>query len=255
MNMTMTGRFILFFSGCCFFLFAQAQDESIKKNNEQALSSWANQQNRKVMAGLLPTFFEKGTTKGTQFLSQNWMQGVVQLSDQRIMPKPDEMLYFNFNKFDLRLFLIDKNYKVRYYPIDSVSGFVLADTNKIYSFEKIPSISNHFFLQPLAKSEKGYSLYKRLVTTLVAANYRNEGYYTTGDKSDVYSDYEEYYLIYPDRHRYKKFYLQETAIRKALKGESALLEDFFNQYNDHITEKGLIALIDTMNDRNVIINK
>jgi len=118
-----------------------------------------------------------------------------------------------------------------------------------YSFEKIPWISNNFFLIPIIKSEKGYSLYKRLLTKLVRADYSNEGYFTTGKKFDEFIDDYEYYLVLPGNTDYRKMYLKESNIRRVLKYELALLNEFFSMHENDINEQSLIGIIQYINER------
>jgi hypothetical protein len=218
--------------------------ETEKKAQEAQVAGWQN--DSKHYAGLLPTFFEKDSAKGSQYLSLNWMRGVVELADHRIMPKRNEYLFFNFDKINNRLYLINQAGTIWSYPIDSVTGFTLGDGDKIYSFEKVSVISDRFFLSPVIKSEKGYSLYKRLITKIVQANYRNEGYYTTGEKHDEFADFFEYFLIYPDKSTFKKFYLKENAIRKIFKEVSVQPDDYVK---NPVTEESLVSMIENINEK------
>src|SRR5450631_915141 len=152
--------FILLFSLFTFSRSADAQVDSIqsrnhaeteKKAQEQQVAGWQN--DSKHYAGLLPTFFEKDSAKGSQYLSVNWMRGVVELADHRVMPKRNEYLFFNFDKINNKLYLINQAGTIWSYPIDSVTGFTLGDGDKVYSFEKIEVISDRFFLSPVIKSE------------------------------------------------------------------------------------------------------
>jgi hypothetical protein len=213
-----------------------------KKGLEQQVLSWQSQ--TKFYPGLLPTFFEKDSTKGSPYLSPYWMMGVLELSDHRRIPKLNEYLYFNYDKYNHRLILINKENKIWSYPVDSISGFALTDGEKVYSFEKLHSISNNFFLESVLKSETGYSLYKRLITKLVSADYQSEGYWSSGQKRDEYTDDYEYYLIYPDKRSYKKFYLNENAIHKAFKGEIVFVKDYLKP---PVTENQLVSMIEVIN--------
>jgi|GEM_PF-1691222 hypothetical protein len=235
------GLLLLIFLATCFCKNVKAQ-EDVKNSKQQELSAYERQ--TRLQPGLTPTFFAKESAKGSPYLSLNWMRGVVEFTDKRIIPGPDESMYFNYDKYNNRLYVINGQYKIWSYPIDSISGFILADSPQVYSFEKIPAIGNDFFLQSIVKSENGYSLYKRLITTMTSANYRSEGYYTLGEKYDEYKNYDEYYLIYPDKHKYKKFYLNKNAIYKVFKNDKTLLDDYIKQ---PVTEKDLVAIVEALN--------
>ncbi len=240
--------FILVFSRTANAQIDSAQKKSHadieKQGQEQQVASWQSQS--KLIVGVLPTFFEKDSAKGSQYLSLNWMRGVVELEDHRVMPKRNEYLFFNFDKINNKLYLINQAGTIWSYPIDSVRGFTLGDGDKIFTFEKVPAVSDRFYLSPVIKSEKGYSLYKKLITKIVAANYRNEGYYTTGEKHDEFADFFEYFLIYPDKYTFKKFYLKESAIRKIFKEASVQPDDYVK---NPVTEESLVSMIENINEK------
>ena len=199
------------------------------------------------MTGQLPTFYAKDSVIGSPYLSSNWMIGVLEFSDHRKVPEKNQYLYFNYDKFNQRVIVMTKENLISFYPVDSVAGFALADGDKIYSFEKISGISNHFFLEPVVISERGYSLYKRIITQLRPASYRNEGYYHTGEKHDEFVDAYEYYLLFPDKRTVKKFYLKESAVRKVFKNETLQWADI--NKDSSFTVQNLVSLIDAVNSK------
>jgi hypothetical protein len=219
-----------------------SHSEIEKKVQEQELATWQSQ--TKQYVGLLPTFFEKDSTKGSPYLSSNWMRGAVEMFDHRRIPKPNENLYFNYDKFKRRLISTDAYNEIIEYPMEEILAFALADNEKSYLFEKVYYISKDFFLEPVLKSDKGFSLYKRLITKLNTANYKSDGYYTTGQKFDEYMDDYEYYLLSPDKKSYKKFFLKESAIRKVFKDEQKLLDDLLKS---PVTEAELVSVVEAIN--------
>jgi hypothetical protein len=245
-----SGCLFLILWSCTFGHSAKCQDtarhqDNIMNDKAREFSNWGSQP--KIIPALLPAFFEKGETIGSPYLSSNWMRGVLDLSDHRRIPRLNEYLYFNYDKVNTRLILINRENRIWSYPVDSISGFVLADSDKIYSFEKIPAIGKKFLLELILKSERGYSLYKRLITRLIKANYESLGYTSNGKKYDEYVDDYEYYLIYPDKKTFKKFYLEEKKIRKLFKDISVQPADFFNHIKNRITEQDLVSFIETIN--------
>ena len=197
----------------------------------------------------LTTFFEKDQTLGSLYLSKEWNPGVVELYNHKRIPEAGQSLLFNFDKVHGIIYVLGQSNRVSFYPSDSVFSFELVYSNTAFSFEKIPWISNHFFLMPVIKSANGYSLYKRLFTKLIEADYSSGGYYTTGKRYDEYIDYYEYYLIYPGNTRFRKLYLKEKDIRRALKYERKLLDDFFSIHDNEINEQALIGIIQYVNDK------
>ena len=198
----------------------------------------------------ITSFFEKEDAIGSSYLSKNWMRGVVEFADhRRRIPAPDQLFFFNFDKVNSIVDVLDRLNKISGYPIDSISSFEFVGADRDYSFEKIPWISNIFFLMPIIKSEKGYSLYKRLLTKLIRADYSNAGYYTNGRKFDEFVDYYEYYLIYPGNTLFRKLFLKENIIRRVLRKESVLVNEFFSLHDNEINEQSLLGMIQYINDK------
>ena len=198
---------------------------------------------------IIPVFTEREADVGSAYLANKWITGSMQLADHKRIPESGQSMLFNFDKVNSIVYVIDKSLKQRAYPIDSIEGFELVDNNVIYSFEKITWISNNFFLMPVTRSGKGYSLYKRLFTKCIHAAYENAGYYSTGNKYDEYIDYYEYYLIYPGNTAFRKLYLKENAIRRALKDDSGLLQEYFTINDKDINEQSMIGIIQYINDK------
>ena len=135
------------------------------------------------------------------------------------------------------------------YPVDSVLSFEIVGNRVIYSFEKVPWISNGYYLMPILKSEKGYSLYKRLFCKYLRSSYTNAGYYSEGNKYDEYADYYEFYLIYPGNTAYKKLTLKEKAIRRALKNDEALLDEYFKLNEPDINEQSVLGIVQYIDEK------
>jgi hypothetical protein len=200
-------------------------------------------------AGSLPTFFAKDSVKGSPYLANSWLRGAVDLANHKRLPEPGHVLFFNYDKFNERLFATDGVNRTWIYPNDSISSFSLIDSNTLYLFEKITWISMSHFLQPMVKSESGYSLYKRLITKFISADFKNEGYYTTGNDFDRYTDFYEYYVVYSGNRSFKKLYLNERAIRKSLKSESFRLNLFFSKNSAPLDDHKFVELIQFLNEQ------
>jgi len=246
--------FVLAFSMFIFVPSTRCQDtisrqDNIINNKHQEFISWGSQP--KFIPGLLPSFFEKEETIGSPYLSLNWMRGVIELSDHRRIPHMNEYLYFNYDKVNIRLILINSENKIWSYPVDSISEFILGDSDKTFFFEKVSFIGGNFLVEPLLKSENGYSLYRRIITKMIKANYESWGYTAVGKKYDEYVDYYEYYLIYPDKKKYKKFYLNGKPVRKIFKDISVQPSDSFNHIKYPVTEQNLVSFIEMINASNL----
>jgi len=194
-------------------------------------------------------FFSKEETVGSVYLTGNWIKGRVELTNHKLLPEPGNPMLFNFDKINNVVYAINRDNKLLFYPEDSVVSFNLMDDNTVFTFEKVNWISDNFFLMPILKSDKGYSLYKRLFTRFIQADFSSEGYYTKGRKFDEYVDYYEYYITYPGNNLFRKLYLKEKDIRRALRDESKLLDDFFTIHEHEINEQSLIGIIQYINDK------
>ncbi len=204
-------------------------------------------QNRSAV--MIPVFTEREADVGSPFLSKKWIRGTVELENHNLIPATGQVLLFNYDKINNRVYVINDSRKEWFYPIDSVFRFDLVDNSTIYSFEKVHWISSKFFLVPVLKSGQGYSLYKRLITKHIRASYLNEGYFSTGKKYDEFLDDYEYYLVYPGNASFRKLYLREKVIRRMLRNEPGLLDEFFSLHDHEINEESLIGIIQYINDK------
>ncbi len=198
---------------------------------------------------LLPHFFEKEKVVGSPYLAKTWVQGYIELINHKRIPEPNEEMLFNYDKMTNIIYVIDNTYKLRMFPIDSVSSFELEENNMLYTFQKISWISNKFYLIPVIESSKGYSLYKRLITNYYWADYTSDGYSSKGRKFDEFADTYEYFLTYPGNKLYRKVLLKENAVRRAFKDDSQLLDGFFTLHDNEINEQSLLGIVQYINDK------
>jgi hypothetical protein len=205
--------------------------------------------NELVRHGVIAPFISKDNDIGSPYLVHGWIRGVVEFKNHKHIPDPGGVAWFNFDKINSILFVADSQNRVIKYPIDSISSIYLSDNDHEYNFEKVAWISDHYFLMPVIKSATGFSLYKRMYTKFIQADFSDGGYYTVGRRSDEYADYYEYYLVYPGNRKWRKIYLQQSVVRHALKNESKLLDEFFSLHADEIDEQSLLAIIQFINDR------
>ena len=196
----------------------------------------------------VPSFFEKEGTKGSLYLSRHWMYGMIRYADGSLSAKPDPYAY-NYDKINNRLLVTRDGKNVRILPNDSVSNFALSDSNTVYLFEKIPLVNAQQFFQSVLKSDKGFCLYRRLITKVHEADFKSLGYTTTGKRYDEYVDYDEYYITFPGKRKFKKCYLKIRSIRKALRSEAKDVDDFLARDKEPLTEDVLTDLLRFLNDK------
>lgn len=197
----------------------------------------------------LPNHISKDKEHGSPYLTTNWVTGNMELVNHRHIPDSSEYIFFNYDKVENIVYLVDDKDKISAFPIDSVLDFELFDNSKVFEFEKVPWISSKFYLTPLFESKKGYSLYKRIVTNFYWADYSTDGYTTKGKKYDQFVDSYIYYLTYPGNTVYKKILLKQNSIKRDLKEESSLIKEFFNLHEEEMDEQSLVALVQYIDDK------
>jgi hypothetical protein len=198
---------------------------------------------------LLPHHINKDKAVGSPYLTKTWVTGYIELESNHHIPDSNNYVLLNYDKIQSVIYLTNGVDKIWFYPIDSIKSFELFDINKAYDFEKIPWISSKFFLIPIIKSAKGYSLYKRLITNFYWADYSTDGYSSKGRNFDEFDDTYIYYMTYPGNTRYRKLTLKENSIRRDLKEESTLVKEFFGQHGDDMNEQSLLALVQYIDDK------
>jgi len=194
-------------------------------------------------------FFEKEYPHGNPYLAPGWQKGNAELTSHTLLPERDMIPLFNFDKVENRLYYVNGKNEIIIYPIDSIIRFEIITSNVDYKFEKVTWISSKYFLMPIITSKDGYSLYKRMFTKIIGADFKNEGYSASGKKYDEFVDYYEYYLIYPGNKSYKKVDLNEKNIRKALIQDAKLVDEFFSLNEVDINEQNLLGIIQYIDDK------
>jgi hypothetical protein len=236
--------FIFFFIivGIFFFNDAKGQIHAAPTPAVPALASY--------YTGMDGKGINSDSVSGSPYLSRGWMTGKAQLTLNQTIPKPGEILYFNYDKTKNTLISSDLSGQLTYYTVNLVNSFELADsTGKTYRFELYPPVSNSFFLVDVLKSIKGYSLYKRFITKVSVSNNQGQGTFEVGQKHDVYSDVTMYYLIYPGNNEYKSFQLSEKAVKKAFKDEPFQIDVLLDKYKSKFNEASLIEIVDSVNTK------
>jgi hypothetical protein len=104
--------------------------------------------------GLAPEFFTKEYPHGSPFLSNTWMNGRVELSTQLVIPHPQEILFFNYDKMRMRVMTTTPDGQLKSYSANSVLRFMLAASDLTTS-PTIMSIT--LFRPPRAKSKNSSS--------------------------------------------------------------------------------------------------
>jgi hypothetical protein len=184
-------------------------------------------------------------TKGTRFLFDEWVKGIVVKNSGEVID--GDMYYFNFDKITSNLIVtVNKNDIVEVYK-DSIQSFKVKERGKVYSFEKLASIQRYRFVQVLVKDKENYSLYKSINTRLIGANFTTNGLTETGNPYDEYVDMNKYYIVYKDQVRPVE--LKFISLKKALKENSSRVKDFYADHiMDEVDENYAINMVEFLNE-------
>lgn len=196
----------------------------------------------------MTSFFEKEGVKGSQYLSRHWLAGLVQFSDNRRLLS-QKSFGFNYDKENDRVVATRDGQNIIELPKDSITSFILVDSNHIYHFEKVLLISSGNFLQSIIKETHKYSLYRELFTKFRGADNAAVGSASPGRKYDEFVDAYKYYIVYPGGQEFKQLNLSKSSVRKALKGQSGDVDIFLSHFDGPMTEEVLSLLLESLNDK------
>lgn len=191
--------------------------------------------------------YKSGSVIGSQFFNDSWSSGSVTGSNR-------ETISINY------LFLYDKVKQDLYIRPKDTNLIVLADKNQLVSFvintDKRHLFHNASIYDPNQKGNffeilvenDNYTLLKLIQTTFKKADPTDMEKVKNGEFQDEFVDHITYYLYH--NNKAEKIKLNENALRKALRGQEAKLDDFFNTYsNSEVNEQLAINLINTINSQ------
>src|SRR4051812_32078735 len=221
---TLSCIFAIMYSVTCY-----SQTEHEVQQVQEFLTSKDN-----IGLNAIPSFYNRDSTQGFQYFSRRWLRGVViyandQTTQGQITLRVNDSFFYNFDKFNNKLVSTQDGKNVLTLSNEAVSKFILVDSAKAYLFKKIPVISRTIYFQPIIENDSGYSLYRHTITKYSHADYQNIGYGGTGKKYDEYTDSYEYSIVWPEEKEFKKTSLNVSSVKKALKDESASVDEFFQQ--------------------------
>jgi hypothetical protein len=206
----------------------------------------ANGQSRAV--GSFVNFHTKEDTKGSRYLFQDWVGGVVTTKSGVVIAK-DSLLY-NYDKISHDLYLTDQKTVVQV-DGENIKAFTFTNMGKPMTFVRLEAIQPNVFFQQLVDpgtTGSGYGLYKLTKTHFKKADYHTDGMIESGNNYDEYVDESEYYLVMPGGKDVKKVELKKKSIREALAEVRQKTDDFFGFHRgDDINENFLIGLVSSLN--------
>ncbi|HWJ92085.1 MAG TPA: hypothetical protein VNR87_13285 [Flavisolibacter sp.] len=192
----------------------------------------------------LPVFMIKENTKGNRYLFEKWVKGSV-TNDQNVRFLDPNVLY-NYDKVGRKLLVLLDSSTVVEINSSDVSKFTVSDDERTYTFQRLQNSTDLNYYEPVVENEKGYSLFKLLITKFKAADYQTNGLIQSGNKYDEYVDTEDFYLLTPKKEMIK-LVLKEKSIKSVLNGDPKV-ESFFSAHKKgKIDENLLKQLVDALN--------
>jgi len=194
----------------------------------------------------LPSFSHEPETKGTRYLFDKWVGGVVLDTGNNVIDNKSYL--FNYDKVSRDILLTQDMKKAIEINKDQVKAFALKDEQgTLYIFELIPAVNNGNFVMQLAKGNK-YALYKSIKTKYVKADYQTDGMVEHGSPDNQYIDEFHYYVLKNDTKEVKEIEFKKKTIKAVFGTESDKVNTYFSQHaDDDINEEFLKGLIIFLN--------
>ncbi len=237
-----------------FFFFSVMIDSS--GQTIQVLDDFLNYKNGESSSGVnrsgsndINNFSIKENAEGSRYLLTNWVRAKVFITDTTMINT--EGYVFNYDKMLKKLIATKDGQTLIEVNTDHIKSFVLIGADETDSFERVPAISNEFFIS-LVKDDKKYSLYKSVKTKFQKANYYNNGIVESGNKYDSYTDVFEYYVVFADG-KYKKVELKKKSVKNIFSGEATKVSQYFSNKDEEVgglgtvNESFLIGLVNFLN--------
>ena len=185
---------------------------------------------RNYTGSLLPVFSHKEETKGSRYISDEWVHGAVTNADNSILNNPGYL--YNYDKIEGNLLITQDRQSAIEPDRAKIKSFTIyVDKETPLEYENAPSVDNNHFVQIIAKGDK-YKIYKLTKTKFVKSNYHTDGIATTGNPYDEYVDEDTYFSLNVKNNQMQKFSLKRKSLKEAFAREGEKLNRFFSENND-----------------------
>ena len=194
----------------------------------------------------LPVFMPKDETKGTQYLFEKWVPGIV-LNEKREQIKNDLYLY-NYDKMSKVLLFTQDQANIIELDMKTVNGFSLLYKDEPRTYLKMTILDKEDYYQLLSAQKTKYALYKRTTTKFVKANYVSTGLTSTGNNYDEFLDDNRYFVYSEKDKSFAAVDLKKKSIKSVLENEKPKVDVWFSQNgNADIDETFLKGVINFLN--------
>jgi hypothetical protein len=168
--------------------------------------------------GAIPVFGHKEDTKGTRYLFEKWVTGIVIDSGGNTFHATS--FIYNYDKVTRNLLLTQDMNQVIEVDKAIVQSFTLKADGIEHKFEKVNVIDKTGCLEVLVKTEGKYALYKYVKAKFVKSDYHTDGMVESGNPYDEYVDESRYFILYPDGTTFHELPMRMKPLRELLSGEA-----------------------------------
>lgn len=189
----------------------------------------------------LPEFHTKEDTKGSPYLFDFWLKGVVSnITDTTLID--DYRNLYNVNKMTGDLIMTRDFQSALTVDKSQIKFFTLYDSLKnTHSFMIVPIINKDLFCEVIGLGNN-YDIFKLTTAKFVKADYHSNGLTSSGNNYDEYANTVYYYLFDLDAGTYKNFLLKKKSILSAFDNNKTV-EQFFSNHKEAIDDNFLKALV------------
>ncbi|HLX91521.1 MAG TPA: hypothetical protein VKR32_07555 [Puia sp.] len=242
----MKSRSILFVLLLASALTADAQSDLGSQFVQNTFADLIPAQGSHIYPGsFLPQMQRQVDTRGSRFLFNNWVSGIVTDTGNHTVDNPAYL--YNYDKIDKSLLLTLDKRTVLEINYDAIKSVILDSGVRKVEFESLPSIENGHLVECLAKGSR-YCLYKALKTKFVRSDYFSDGLVERGDPDNCYVDEATYYVFNKESGEMRLVVLKKKVLKEVFAREKPKLNGYFSQHKDEETgEEYLQGLVEFLN--------
>lgn len=219
------------------------RDQSIQNDFQNYVNT---ESSRNYTGSFLPVFSNKENIVGSRYLFGRWVKGKVMNRSNALIS--DDSYVFNYDKISMKLLATQDNKTVVEVNDEGIESFSLTYDGITTVFLRVPLINAKDFFVSLVESEKGYSLYKKIVTRFQKANFTTNGLIQSGKNYDEYVDEPEYYVISPGSKDVKRLLFTRKSVKEVFKPKISAVRSYFSEHSgENFDESYLAGLINFLN--------
>jgi hypothetical protein len=198
----------------------------------------------------LPEFHSREDTKGSIYLFDVWMKGIVaNANDSTIVDDAEN--FYNINKITGELMMTRDFSSGLSVDSKTVKFFILFDSLKnLFTFLKMPAIDARQFCEVISLGSN-YDIVRLTTTKFVKADFHSDGIASTGNNYDEYADTKKYYLMDMKTGNITKFDMKKKDLKQAFAGVPGANDYFTTHKSDEFNDAFLKGLGESINTVNV----